>query len=177
MDLSTTYLGLSLPHPLMVGASPLVDDMDAVRQLGREVELDIYGPVFGGISAEELTSARSVYHGPVDPAAVPELLRRYDALALPSYYPGEGYPGVILEAYAAGLPVISTNWQCIPEIVTEESGILVPPRDVDALVSAIRKMSTGDLYQQFRAGARAKASSFDAVRWADVYVELSNDSG
>ena len=33
MDLSTTYLGLSLPHPLMVGASPLVDDMDAVRQL------------------------------------------------------------------------------------------------------------------------------------------------
>ncbi len=33
MDLSTTYLGLALPHPLMVGASPLVDDMDAVREL------------------------------------------------------------------------------------------------------------------------------------------------
>lgn len=33
MDLSTTYLGLKLPHPLMPGASPLVDDMDKVRQL------------------------------------------------------------------------------------------------------------------------------------------------
>ena len=33
MDLSTTYLGLALPHPLMAGASPLVDDMDAVREL------------------------------------------------------------------------------------------------------------------------------------------------
>ncbi len=33
MDLSTTYLGLTLPHPLMVGASPLVDDLDTVRQL------------------------------------------------------------------------------------------------------------------------------------------------
>ena len=33
MDLSTTYLGLELPHPLMPGASPLVDDLDMVRRL------------------------------------------------------------------------------------------------------------------------------------------------
>ena len=33
MDLSTTYLGLKLPHPLMPGASPLVDDLDTVRKL------------------------------------------------------------------------------------------------------------------------------------------------
>lgn len=33
MDLSTTYLGLELPHPLMPGAGPLVDDLDNVRRL------------------------------------------------------------------------------------------------------------------------------------------------
>lgn len=33
MDLSTTYLGLALPHPFMPGASPLVDDLDLVRRL------------------------------------------------------------------------------------------------------------------------------------------------
>ncbi len=33
MDLSTTYLGLKLPNPLMPGASPLVDDLDSVRRL------------------------------------------------------------------------------------------------------------------------------------------------
>ena len=33
MDLSTTYLGFDLPHPLMPGASPLVDDLDSVRKL------------------------------------------------------------------------------------------------------------------------------------------------
>ena len=33
MDLSTTYLGLGLPHPLMTGASPLVDRLDLVRRL------------------------------------------------------------------------------------------------------------------------------------------------
>jgi dihydroorotate dehydrogenase (fumarate) len=33
MNLATTYLGCSLPHPLMPGASPLVDDLDMVRRL------------------------------------------------------------------------------------------------------------------------------------------------
>ncbi len=33
MDLSTDYLGFQLPHPLMPGASPLVDDLDMVRRL------------------------------------------------------------------------------------------------------------------------------------------------
>jgi dihydroorotate dehydrogenase (fumarate) len=33
MDLSTTYLGLALPHPLMPGASPMVDDLDLVKRL------------------------------------------------------------------------------------------------------------------------------------------------
>jgi dihydroorotate dehydrogenase (fumarate) len=33
MDLSTTYLGLKLPHPLMPGASPMADDLDTVRRL------------------------------------------------------------------------------------------------------------------------------------------------
>lgn len=33
MDLSTTYLGLTLPHPLVAGASPLSDDLDGVRRL------------------------------------------------------------------------------------------------------------------------------------------------
>ena len=32
MDLTTHYLGLTLPHPLMLGASPVVDDLDAVRR-------------------------------------------------------------------------------------------------------------------------------------------------
>src|SRR6476619_1118144 len=33
MNLATTYMGLHLPHPLVVGASPLSDDLDMVRQL------------------------------------------------------------------------------------------------------------------------------------------------
>ena len=33
MDLTTTYLGRTLPHPFMPGASPLADEIDTVRRL------------------------------------------------------------------------------------------------------------------------------------------------
>jgi dihydroorotate dehydrogenase (fumarate) len=33
VDLSTTYMGFKLPHPVIVGASPLVDDMSDVKKL------------------------------------------------------------------------------------------------------------------------------------------------
>ena len=33
MDLSTEYLGMTLPHPLVAGAGPLADDLDGVRRL------------------------------------------------------------------------------------------------------------------------------------------------
>jgi len=61
-----------------------------------------------------------------------------DIFAFPTYYPPEGHPWVILEAMAAGLPVISTRHACIPETVTDgETGYLVDKRDVDALASRL----------------------------------------
>jgi len=33
MDLTTTYLGMKLPHPMMAGASPLSDELDTIKQL------------------------------------------------------------------------------------------------------------------------------------------------
>ena len=33
MDLSTVYLGMKLPHPIMAGASPLSDELDSIKQL------------------------------------------------------------------------------------------------------------------------------------------------
>lgn len=53
----------------------------------------------------------------------------------------EGTPTVLLEAQAVGLPVVSTYHAGIPEIVgDEESGLLVPEKDVDALVAALERL-------------------------------------
>jgi colanic acid/amylovoran biosynthesis glycosyltransferase len=55
----------------------------------------------------------------------------------------EGIPGAIVEAMAAGLPVISTLHAGIPQIIEDgKSGILVPENDEDALCNAIIKLSS-----------------------------------
>jgi glycosyltransferase involved in cell wall biosynthesis len=62
-----------------------------------------------------------------------------DALALPSH--SEGSPNVLLEAMAAGVPVAATRVGGVPEIVAdEETALLVPPRDPDALAGALARL-------------------------------------
>jgi teichuronic acid biosynthesis glycosyltransferase TuaC len=56
-------------------------------------------------------------------------------VTLPSYM--EGCPNVILEALACGRPVVATNVGGIPEIMNDECGYLVPPRDSGALAEAL----------------------------------------
>jgi len=98
-------------------------------------------------------------------------MRDYDALLFPTYWQGEGIPGVVLEAFQAGLPVITTDWRSIPELVDDSCGILVPPRDVDALEAAMQQLvSDSELYQQLSGGALRKASEFSAERWTAEFV-------
>jgi len=78
-----------------------------------------------------------------------ELLRIYqqgkvNAVVLPSVDLGdglnEGIPVALMEAMAFGIPVVSTQTGGIPELLGDEAGVLVPPKDPGALANAIRKL-------------------------------------
>jgi glycosyltransferase involved in cell wall biosynthesis len=75
---------------------------------------------------------------------VPAVLRAFDIFVLPSTLP-DPFPTVVMEAMAAGLPVIAADGGGVPEMVIPElTGILVPPGDADALASAIRRLIRDD---------------------------------
>jgi glycosyltransferase involved in cell wall biosynthesis len=70
--------------------------------------------------------------------------RRATIALLPSTY-GEGVPKALLEAAACARPIIATNVPGCRETIRtgeHESGLLVPPRDVDALAMAITALAT-----------------------------------
>lgn len=107
-----------------------------------QIRCDIFGPIVEEYKAEfdlELAKTPSAsYGGVLENAQVLEQMQSYHALIFPTYYQGEGYPGVIVEAMAAGLPVITTDYRSIPDMIDDGvNGYLVPPCNPDALADAI----------------------------------------
>ena len=84
------------------------------------------------------------------------------ALLFPSYYPGEGYPGVVIEALQLGLPVIATNWKALPEIVIDQqNGLIIEARNADALCQAIALLNQDPaLFRRLRQGAIKSGQQF-----------------
>jgi len=77
-----------------------------------------------------------------------------DALAFPSYR--EGFPNVVMQAGAMGLPSIVTNINGCNEIIQDdENGIIIPSKDVEALLIAMNRLMTDKLYyEHLKANAR-----------------------
>lgn len=99
--------------------------------------------------------------GHVDDMAA--LFRSVDVVVLPSYY-REGLPKSLIEAAASGLPLVTCDAPGCREVVTDGvDGLLVPPRDADALARAIaRLVDDVDLRARLGEAARAKAlAEFD----------------
>jgi glycosyltransferase involved in cell wall biosynthesis len=95
---------------------------------------------------------------------VPELLARADVFALSSR--SEGAPLSILEAMAAGLPVVSSRVGGVPELVVDgETGLLVPPGDPAAMADALgRLVADADLRWRLGAAGRERAQRYFDVR-------------
>ncbi len=85
---------------------------------------------------------------------IPALLAGADIFVLPSHF--EGLPMSVIEAMLCGLPVVATAIRGPREQVLDgETGLLVPPRNVDALAAALRRLAA-DLPLRRRLGAAGR---------------------
>ena len=103
---------------------------------------------------------------------VPSLLRALDIFVLPSLT--EGFPLSLLEAMAAGLPVVATRVGGVPEIVSHGvTGLLVPPGSPDVLAGAIQELlENHDLAAAMgQAGRYRVAHSFSLDAMVDRTLE------
>ena len=80
-----------------------------------------------------------------------------DAFVLPTYYHNEAQPLSIIEALAAGTPVIATNYRGIPEMIDDgKEGFLIPSRSPGEIAEAVKKLKDGDRWRRMSKTARAR---------------------
>src|SRR5205814_1498812 len=98
-----------------------------------------------------------------------------DVLCLPTFYGPEALPIAILEAMQAGAAVVATGAGAITELIVDgQGGIIVPPRDPEALALALGRLAD-DPDLRARMGAFNKArfeERFTMDRVAERWLEL-----
>lgn len=108
---------------------------------------------------------------------IADVLAASDIVALPSRF-GEGCPNAILEAMAAGKPVVAARSGGIPELVGDgETGLLVPPGNFDLLGEALRRLAADPALRK-RLGDAGRARALDAFnvdRMVQSYERLYFD--
>jgi glycosyltransferase involved in cell wall biosynthesis len=142
------------------------DIIEALKGESEDFRCDFFGQLVDRDREEflERISGRDNlrYKGIIEPGGVCDVIRGYDALLLPTYHGGEGYPAVLLEAMAAGVPVVTTNWRSISEIVPDEvRGMLIPVKSPEALRDVLMRFSSDqDLYNAIAKNAYEYVNAF-----------------
>jgi len=151
------------------GFDGVVRAAGALRRKGKDIEVEIIGD---GVEAEPLRALaraegiadRVRFPGWLPFAEVGEAMKRAALLVHPSTDIGDAVPTVIKEAEALGLPVIGTTVAGIPELLDGgKAGLLVPPRDQEALTAAVERfLGDGELRTNYAcAGRRFAEEHFD----------------
>ena len=145
---------------LYVGRLSQEKGIDCLLEAWREIDypLTIIGE---GPMQEELPRLPQVrFLGWQDPETVAEWMRRSAFLTMPSVW-YEGFPMVILEAYANGLPVLASRLGSLAEIVHDrQTGLHFNPGDARDLVRAVQEATGGGL-DLAAAGRRARREYLD----------------
>jgi glycosyltransferase involved in cell wall biosynthesis len=157
---------------------------------GIDLTVDVVGPAVGAPGEAERAAIvseamqlgvenRVRLRGPVPLDRLLPQYADYDVFVLPTL-PGEGVPRVLLEAMAAGLPVVTTAVAGIPGLITHErNGLLIAEPSPDALAAAIyRVLTDGALRRRLIAAGyeTARANTLEAQA-AGMLEEVSRRLG
>jgi glycosyltransferase involved in cell wall biosynthesis len=90
------------------------------------------------------------YLGFVSAERKEQALREADLFCFPTYYSAENQPGNLIEALAFGLPIVTTRWRSVPEMLPPGYPGLVDPKSPGQIADALRRLAVMDLARPLR---------------------------
>jgi glycosyltransferase involved in cell wall biosynthesis len=125
----------------------------------KDAQLDLVGLWQLAPEKRKKLPANVILIDPVSPDKLREYYRAADVFVFPSYF--EGFGLVVLEAMACGLTILATEATAGPDVLTDQSGRIIPTGDEDALVESLRWFSKNrDCLPAMKASARARAKTY-----------------
>lgn len=131
-----------LKNIVFVGRVTVEKGINELLELAKkcpQYTIHIVGPDSSGLLEDNKLDNVIVY-GEKTHEQVLEIICKQDALILPSY--SEGFPLVIMEGMAVGLPILATPVGSIPDMIEDKGGVLFGVGDIDSMICAIEKMSS-----------------------------------
>lgn len=128
---------------LFVGGVSADKGCDTIIQAAKkmpDVCFHLVGIVSPEISDMEI-SENVILYGNKDKDFVRDMMLSSDTFVFLSRYFGEGFSVALVEAMAAGLPCVVTDWAANADMIGSEGGKVIPQMDADALVNALEEMS------------------------------------
>ena len=147
--------------------------LEAKLRLGNAFDIKLFGPKINYTCPAHLEKVfNQIYMGAIAHDEVVPTLSKYDVLILPSF--SEGYPGVIIEAFSVGLPIIASDLPGIREMVEGyKAAKLIPIKDVDALINAVLEFNKS-IYLDYRENSLNAFNQFDAKKQMPRILDLIN---
>ena len=126
------------------GINEILEAAQILKSSNEEFEIDFYGPTEERF---EFNNENTKYCGFLDFQNDSEksylTLAEYNCMLFPTYWMGEGFPGVIIDALIAGLPIIATDWNMNKEIIQDGvNGYLIKPRSSVELAEMMKFVMT-----------------------------------
>jgi glycosyltransferase involved in cell wall biosynthesis len=156
------------------GLAPLLEALAKVRTEREDVELVTIGKPKKNSSIPRLIERLGLQNAVrfvsgISTERIVELYAEAELAVVPSLYEGFSLPAA--EAMACGVPLVATTGGALPEVVgnDEESGLLVPPGDVDALAAAVLR-ALGDADLRRRMGAAGRERALERFTWRATAV-------
>ena len=155
------------------GTGVVLESLPLIIEDFPEVYLDVAGEGDALKEFKEMTgrlgvSDRVTFHGKVDHATVLRLLRQADLFCYPTSA-SEGFPKVVLEALACGLPVVTTRVSVLPLLIGSGCGLLIEETTPDAIAQAVRTCLTdAKAYRAMSERAKLTARQYSLECWRDT---------